>query len=148
MMKNVLFVLSLLAFAALPCAALADQNLKAHIEVTNLPGGGGQGMCSARFGFNIGLGGVDVSDVTLQFDFYSDKGTKLYSSSQSISLDGSEGGHYKELMIESEELCDAVSRVTISSAIGTVNKKRVDLLKEKMISVGKFVPLSIVVSEK
>lgn len=131
-----------------PTVTLAGTKERVDVAITNLPGGSSQGLCSERFSFEIGLGGVDLSDLTVRFDFFDKKGVKFYSATDSVSLDGSEGGHYKEAYVESKELCqEEVAKVSISSAIGKVNGKTVDLVSGRMIHVEKFVPVDVVIPD-
>jgi hypothetical protein len=103
-----------------------------------------QGICSAIFSFDS-TGGKEVLDMKVTIVGVNKVGKKVTSGVLEVpKLGETPVDRFTTALLETKELCEGDSlTMVVEKATGTIDGKKVDLLKSKMLSARTFKPVKI-----
>lgn len=102
----------------------------------------GQGQCSAVFSFDSGM--EEIKNLQVSVNAVNKAGKKVASGLLEITQFGqSSADRYATAFLEGEEICADDLTIVVNKAIATVDGKRTDLLKSKILSARDFKPFKI-----
>ena len=102
----------------------------------------GQGQCSAVFSFDSGM--EEIKNLQVTVAAINKAGKKVASGVLEIPQFGqSSADRYADAFLEGEEICADDLTIVVNKAIATVDGKRTDLLKSKILSARDFKPFKI-----
>lgn len=112
------------------------------VGISHKSSGYAMGSCSNGFLLEIPKGSGEIElDITLKF--IGQDVTETYTDTIQATLTGTTGGRSRKEYIESPDLCFDVNEVVVVKAVGIVNGKKRNLIKEHKINQSGFILLPI-----